>query len=124
MKFKTRYPKARLINAYNRANLWLNVPTKLAMIAVYFKMYKFEWYYWLILPIFIGWMIYDIKVLYPEQMDYGQTRSKTFNELVNDVKEIKQLLILILSISIPVLPNVFSISSNSWNHLRNHLMIL
>ena len=92
LKLKTRYPKARIINAYNRANMWLNVPTKLAMIAVYFRLYTFEWYYCLLIPLFIAWMIYDIKILYPEQVDYGQTRSRTFNELVEDVKEIKNML--------------------------------
>jgi len=62
------------------------------MIAVYFRLYTFQWYYWLLVPIFIGWMIYDIKVLFPEQVDYGQTRSQTFNDLVKDVKEIRRFL--------------------------------
>jgi len=92
LKLKTRYPRARVINAYNRACLWLNFPAKIAMLAVYFRLYTFEWYYWLLTPVFLAWMIYDIRVLYPEQVDYGQTRLRTFNDLVRDIKDIKRIL--------------------------------
>ena len=61
----------------------------LMIIVLYVNEKGWHWWYWLIIPLILIANIFDIKKIFPQETEANLTASKSFRQLCQDVKVIK-----------------------------------
>ena len=81
-----------LLILYARINLWLNLPGKLALFALYIDRYGTSWWLYAGSVFFFIWIIFDFIYIQPQQADFGVRRSKSMRSMQKDIKWIRKKL--------------------------------
>jgi len=74
---------------YQRALSYWALVSQLMIVSVFIKTVGWKWWYLLIIPIALVGMYFDIKRIWPQEAEYGFTRSKSFKEVVNRLRSME-----------------------------------
>jgi|GEM_PF-1814405 len=90
-KIRTSRNKAgAVVQFYTRLGMWMNLPGKIMIFALFYDRYGLNWWLYVLGVLFLIWLVFDFLFIYPQQADFGFKQSKSMRELQNNIKWIRE----------------------------------
>lgn len=77
---------------FDRARSYAQLPTQAMVFYLFLESTGWHWWYLMIVPLFVAWLIYDTKRVIGKERDFIWTRPGELKDLIQNVKDIKAII--------------------------------